>query len=990
MTFSTMMKFAASRARGLAGRAFAVGVLGIGLTGATAAQNLSVTGLADGQVLTSAVKVEAVVADSLQTRAVGFELQGPTSRRHIEMREPYVMFGDDALLDPNALPEGDYRVTVKVANSSWQVIAMETIDFSVDRSPQPPAEDEGDTEPVNDAGSGHNDDQGQTDTPPTPDDGVDFGMTLSGLPAGGVLASPAKVEAVVTKGEAHFVDFSLSGPRRSNHREMIEPYVFKGDNSKLNPSQFPAGEYTMKATAFDSGGRKLAARTVAFRIGSTPTNDDDNGSSGESSGDEGSSDDDPEPADQDSDNDNSQDGNDSGDPSDADDQDDADDTSDDQPQPIAPAELWLSGLTNGQVLTAPTKVEAGLTNGQPRSIDFRLSGPTSGYHRENHAPYVYKGDNSLLNPATLSAGNYSLKITALNDSGKTVDEIVVGFLVSPPADAGDDGSDDNGGDDASSGSSGGDSGNNNDGSNGSSGGNSGGNNDGSSGSSGGDNGNPTDAGDNGDTNEPADDSSDDPSDEPADEDGTEDDADNADDEYDYADDTPAEPGDLYADRDGLDEWGWSIINIPADVRRIYLSNLGDDANDGATPETAIKTLERAEELNKSLFGQPFAMLLHAGHKFENRLNLEMPQGATSKSTEQRPIVIGVYGEGPRPKVFGRLRVVKTRTINHLRVVGIQFAEGIDYHTPGTDILIEDCLFIESGVNINGFQGAIKDVRLRRNIVVDNFPRGGHSQGAYLDRIEGLLIEENVFDHNGWATPDQRTIFNHNIYVQSSSRDCVVIGNIITRGSSHGLQLRPGGTIEDNLFLRNASGVYAGRGQDGGVAYVRRNVFAEADDIGGGQNQRGWGYEIHATKRGTVEHNIFTDRQSNNPQPGMHAKPDYWQNNVDPIVVRHNRIVNWTKDDGRGVVINPVVGDGISLEVNNLVNGKSQVTGQEVPMVDPSRRYHGYVAEFGNGGGFDELIDRVRSRDRGEWNPKWSAKEISAWVRAGFSVSPSFD
>ncbi|MEO0587339.1 MAG: right-handed parallel beta-helix repeat-containing protein, partial [Planctomycetota bacterium] len=233
-------------------------------------------------------------------------------------------------------------------------------------------------------------------------------------------------------------------------------------------------------------------------------------------------------------------------------------------------------------------------------------------------------------------------------------------------------------------------------------------------------------------------------------------------------------------------------------------------------------------------------------------------------------------------------------------------------------------------------------------------------------------------------------FNHNIYVQSSGRDCVVRNNIITRGSSHGLQLRPGGVIEDNVFLRNATGVYAGRGDEDAGAWVRRNIFAEADDIGAGHNMRGWGYEIHATWYGTIEHNVFMDRASSNPHPGMHAKPDYWENNREPIVVRHNRVENWVNGNGQGFVINPKIGNRITLEVNNLVNGVSQVTGQQIDLVDRDRRYQDYVAKYGNGGGFDELMDRVRTRPRGQWDTKWSGKEISAWVRAGFSVSPTFD
>ncbi|MEO0586165.1 MAG: hypothetical protein AAF078_00845, partial [Planctomycetota bacterium] len=765
MMFSKLVTAARGRINRTAAACLTAGAFAFGVSGLVSASDLTVTGLTDGQALTSSTKVEALVDDLLPTRAVGFDLVGPTTRRHIEMIAPYVLFGDNSVLDPSNLADGEYTLVVKVANSSWRVIAEQSIDFTVgDVVPVEDPVDNGGGTPTNGGGTTTTPDDSADDaaddsadsaddSSDNSDSSDDVRVRLSGLPSGGVLGSPVKVEATVTGAEVSRVDFSLSGERSSFHRELFAPYIYKGDNSRLNPNNLPDGDYTMKATAYDSRGNRLASSAVVFRVGAPADNGDsgsdsgsDNGSSDSGDSDAGSSDDD---ADDDADAgdtppvshvrgnrqsagdqtpDSQHEDNQAGMEDDLgggqeddlggqeDDLEDGQGNEDtvDNPTP-GPGKLWVTGLSQGQVLTSPTKVSAGLSVGSPTSIDFRLSGPANAYHRENIAPYVYKGDNALLDPSGLPGGAYTMRVTALGVGGSVIEEMTVAFSIPQSANDGDGGLAD-GGDTGS-----GDAGNGGGSSSGGGSGSDSGSNDGGSG---------------GDSGSGDDDGGEEPTDGAV---GNEDDAnDDANDDYDYGDDTPTEPGDLYADRDDLDEWGWTVVNIPSDVRRIYLSNNGNDANDGATPETAIATLERAEELNKQQFGQPFAMLLHAGHKFQNRLNLEMPQGTTSKSTKDRPIVIGVYGDGPRPKVFGRLRVVKVREINHLRVVGIQFTEGIDYHTPGTDILIEDCLFIASGININGFQGAINDVRLRRNIVVDNFPRGGHSQGAYLDRITGLL------------------------------------------------------------------------------------------------------------------------------------------------------------------------------------------------------------------------------------------------------------
>ena len=55
------------------------------------------------------------------------------------------------------------------------------------------------------------------------------------------------------------------------------------------------------------------------------------------------------------------------------------------------------------------------------------------------------------------------------------------------------------------------------------------------------------------------------------------------------------------------------------------------------------------------------------------------------------------------------------------------------------------------------------------------------QGLYADGVQGLLIEENVFDHNGWnesvagAGPN---MFNQSMYLNTLNTGVQVIGNII--------------------------------------------------------------------------------------------------------------------------------------------------------------------------------------------------------------------
>ena len=161
--------------------------------------------------------------------------------------------------------------------------------------------------------------------------------------------------------------------------------------------------------------------------------------------------------------------------------------------------------------------------------------------------------------------------------------------------------------------------------------------------------------------------------------------------------------------------------------------------------------------------------------------------------------------------------------------------------------------------------------IRRSVIADNFPITGHAQGIYMNEVSGILIEENVIDHNGWNNPDRSdaTIFNHNIYISADNEGLVVRRNIIANASSHGLQARPGGIIQDNVFVANPIGMSFGlvNGANvtpGGVTgEVSGNVFLEATDINE-VTKRGWALEVSNIRPGAgavIKDNIFAHDQS---------------------------------------------------------------------------------------------------------------------------------
>lgn len=329
----------------------------------------------------------------------------------------------------------------------------------------------------------------------------------------------------------------------------------------------------------------------------------------------------------------------------------------------------------------------------------------------------------------------------------------------------------------------------------------------------------------------------------------------------------------------IDQQGWTNVTPSADSRVIYVSSsAGSDTNDGLSADTPVKTVARGRSMLRN--NSPDWLLLKRGDVWFERYGLLNLSGRS----QQEPILISAYGTGDRPLLNTRNEFAITTNItavNHVAIIGIRFnsntndpkspdftntAAGYGFYgvAPVNDLLIEDCLFEYYSTNLlfQNTQGAVTDISVRRNIVVDS--SGGRSQGTYVNGVNGIVFEENLFDHNGWSEEnagDPATIYNHNLYMSARNTGVVLRGNIFSNASSHGLQARAGGIVENNLFLKNPIGLVFGNGSSftaGGVeGRVSNNVFMEGRDING--NPRGYAVELGNTKPGagtTLDGNLF--------------------------------------------------------------------------------------------------------------------------------------
>ncbi len=326
--------------------------------------------------------------------------------------------------------------------------------------------------------------------------------------------------------------------------------------------------------------------------------------------------------------------------------------------------------------------------------------------------------------------------------------------------------------------------------------------------------------------------------------------------------------------------GWTPLVPSPDSLRIFVSAAGSDTNDGLTPSNPIRTLQAARARVRA--GSPDWILLRCGDLFHEN-DVEVWHGGRSA---REPAVWTSYGEGPRPVIVPKGTwpgIAIQEGASNLAIVGLHFrgttdspASGIQLFVgrrPFGNLLIEDCVVERFKDNIN-IQGRIagpnfiRGVAIRRSIVADAHPRGrSHSQGAYIDSVEGLLIEECLFDRNGWVDKQRAdaTIFNHNLYLGTRNGESATIRRcIIARASSHGIQLRGGGVIEDNLFLLNPIAAQLGGGDpvpathaQGVTGRVSGNVVLNGVDING-TLPRGMGIlAFNIGARGAViEHNVI--------------------------------------------------------------------------------------------------------------------------------------
>ena len=499
-----------------------------------------------------------------------------------------------------------------------------------------------------------------------------------------------------------------------------------------------------------------------------------------------------------------------------------------------------------------------------------------------------------------------------------------------------------------------------------------------------------------------------------------------------------------------DENGFTNFPLGEDARIILISSTdGSDFNDGML--APVRTLKKAVSVAR--VGHPDRILFKRGDAFsEANLNANI---ALRGRSAMEPVIIGAYGDIrlPRPVLKSHLGLGARPSPRFLVLQGLDlYAEsrdpavksfsrrrmsaaqntGIDLACEGSFLWIEDCRCRDFGMGIvlqSKETDLFDTLVVRRCQVVDSW-NFSFSSGLYIDNFENVLIEENLFDHNGWAEGvpgGGKTIFNHNMYLQrvevGEDRHFIVRNNISARASSHGCQMRPGGLLENNLFLKDPLGAYVSYAP----SVVRDNVVLDADGIGPGLG-RGQGLEFLNCPTVLVDGNIVahkTDRA--NGMEAMSYDPSKHNSRGLPMAgeFRNNVVYDWAgvafrlaapsqelsvhdnffqQRDDRLIELkawkasyvfrnNEYISQGPRLfRIGEADLDWKQWQGEtgdgshwgRTTFLDPSRDIASYGKSIGlSDATLEGFLAAARQQRRGHWDPRLTAQAVNDYIRAGF-------
>lgn len=508
------------------------------------------------------------------------------------------------------------------------------------------------------------------------------------------------------------------------------------------------------------------------------------------------------------------------------------------------------------------------------------------------------------------------------------------------------------------------------------------------------------------------------------------------------------------------ERGFSTFDVGENSVVIYVSSsLGEDGQDGLSPETAVKTLTHAASLVTD--GANDFMLLRRGDTWRG----ESLGRFLSGQDAEHPMVIASYGEEtamPRIEINqnfidhnGKVRsfvsIVGLELIVFPKILGDaeydgQTGGGIRYVGGGSNLLIEGCRLThcELVVQTYGDDLHYENVEVRRNVIELNYHIDTCGQnsafrpsGMYASHVNGLTIEGNLFDHNGWnedVASACGTMYNHNMYLNADG--LVVRNNVIARASSMGIKMRSDVTgdadtllFEDNFFVEGEIGMGIGGNSEEAHRFsnvtIRDNVFSQIGKTQPTDRPFAWMLDVSDVLTAVIDSNYFLHQPWHSNSYGI----SLGGTSTSDITVSNNLFYDLT---ARSLLVDSQSGWGnITVDANTFVDAShssclvdhrgdfsevsysnnSYFSGESTDWFcgevagnlagwetgaketgasqwsetfsDPGRTIDTYADSLGMQPSLEAYLAVARNQSRLNWNQNLTAHAINTYIKAGF-------
>ena len=537
----------------------------------------------------------------------------------------------------------------------------------------------------------------------------------------------------------------------------------------------------------------------------------------------------------------------------------------------------------------------------------------------------------------------------------------------------------------------------------------------------------------------------------------------------------------------LDAEGWTVLD-PANATYVaYVAADGDDSLGVVYAPDAPELARGPQDPGRHV--RPFRTVAAAVANFDEGTAawVLLHRGDTlyeglrpiSGESPGRPFVFASYGPAQAPpEVWTEAGTIAVNRccegLRHFWAIGLSFyaytrnpadgahfagadgAEGIrliglDGH-PVDDVLFEGNRFrFYTSNSISGAGADHRRLRFRRNVFADNYSTVSHSQGLFVGGARGILLEDNVFDHNGWlvradaaagldSAAGAATIFNHDTYFATvdSAR---FVGNSFHRPSSIGTKWTAndgerssvGVEVRDNLYHDCEVGISIGGNVGGpyrfGDAVVAGNVVVDLGRSRPTDRDLGWGITIRDWDGGRCDSNLIVSTTNDTVTNGLGIAVDQTARDVG---VRANTVAGL--GSAYGIQFADLDADGVTVSDNALIQdaghpgfvnadevpagvtfarnwyaapadeatarlgdrtvpvdewlaatGETDARTDPPPFTDPTRSLDRYIAEALGLPSREAFYARLREFSRFDWDERYGARAINAYLRDGFAV-----